>query len=63
MTLRASAGCAAIVVPRIKLAQNAAIDVHHRPNHKRATVKAQILRFAWPALGLRVKRTGPAKRG
>jgi AcrR family transcriptional regulator len=41
---------------------HAAIDVHHRPNHKRATVKAQILRFAWPALGIRPKRSGPAKR-
>jgi AcrR family transcriptional regulator len=41
---------------------HAAIDVHHRPNHKRTTVKAQILRFAWPALGIRPKRASPAKR-
>ena len=36
---------------------HAALDVHHRPRPKRPVVKAQILRFAWPALGIRVKRT------
>ena len=37
---------------------HAALDVHHRARlPKRAVVKAQILRFAWPALGLRLKRT------
>jgi AcrR family transcriptional regulator len=42
---------------------HAALDVHHRPLPKRATVKAQVLRFAWPALGIRPKRGSPAKRG
>jgi AcrR family transcriptional regulator len=35
---------------------HAALDVHHRPLPKRPAVKAQILRFAWPALGIRPKR-------
>jgi AcrR family transcriptional regulator len=41
---------------------HAALDVHHRPRPKRAVVKAQILRFAWPALGIRIKGSSPAKR-
>ena len=32
---------------------HAALDVHHRQRPKRATVKAQVLRFVWPALGIR----------
>jgi AcrR family transcriptional regulator len=37
---------------------HASLDVHHRARlPKRAVVKAQILRFAWPALGLRLKRS------
>ncbi len=31
---------------------HAALDVYHRPRPKRAVVKAQILRFTWPALGI-----------
>jgi hypothetical protein len=42
---------------------HAALDVHHRPLPKRAAVKTQILRFAWPALGVRLKKAGPARRG
>jgi len=42
---------------------HAALDVHHRPLPKRATVKAQVLRFAWPALGVRPKRGSVVKRG
>jgi AcrR family transcriptional regulator len=37
---------------------HAALDVQHRPRPKRSVVKAQILRFAWPALGLCLE--GPA---
>ena len=36
---------------------HAALDVHHRPLPKRATVKAQVLRFVWPALGIRPRRS------
>jgi AcrR family transcriptional regulator len=31
---------------------HAALDVHHRPRPRRTTVKAQVLRFVWPALGI-----------
>ena len=44
---------------------HAALDVHHRPRPRRSVVKAQVVRFAWPALGLSVagdRRNGTKRR-
>lgn len=41
---------------------HAAVDARHQPLKRRSTVKAQVLRFTWPALGLTTvdkrRRTG-----
>jgi AcrR family transcriptional regulator len=34
---------------------HAALDIHHCPRPKRATVKALIMRYTWPALGIRLE--------
>jgi AcrR family transcriptional regulator len=34
---------------------HAALDVHHRPRPRRSTVRAQVFRFVWPALGIHAK--------